>query len=95
MTNSVAAIASIPGNAAAGQFLKVEFQMATAPGALAVPGLKVGDVMLTAVRLDQNIDYSGSSFFEAIVSVDDQLQQRVSNTPGGYQFSCLFYRNLG
>jgi len=58
----------------------VSVQGINGPGAISVPGVRVGDVVLITTY-SGNIILGGSSFLEAAVTVDDQIQQ------GSYNFS--------
>lgn len=68
-----------------------EFNGLSSPGAVSVPGLKVGDwVVMTAPA--GNIPQFGGLDFENVVSVDDQLQQTSPADLSPYTFKSVFFR---
>lgn len=69
------------------------FDEVASPGAISVPGLKVGDTMiaLSAPALGPG-SLIGLGWYEAIVSVDDEIQQLTSTTTPGSTFTAIFVR---
>lgn len=77
--------------------ISVTFDMLASPGGISIPGLEVGDVMLSLSSVNTsspngNASFMGSGFFEAIVSVADEIQQNVSTSPAGNTFTAVFFR---
>lgn len=78
-------------------FITVTFPQASSPGAISISGLKVGDVMLSLSFQDTgsprgNASVLGNGWYEAVVSVDDELQQNISTSPSGNVLTAVFYR---
>ena len=77
--------------------MSVSFAMVSSPGPVSVTGLKVGDVTI-AISFDNTssprspASVIGNGFFEAVVSVDDEIQQLVSTTNPGDVFNAVFLR---
>lgn len=73
------------------------FDEVASPGPVSVPGLKVGDVMLALSSVNTTGSFGNGSlmatgFYEAIVTVDDELQQNVPTTSPGNTFTAVFLR---
>lgn len=77
-------------------FLTVTFTQLTSPGSVSIPGLKSGDV-LVSLNFDPptgDVTLTGLPWYEGIVTVDDELQQKNSTTtPKGLR--ALFVRGAG
>ena len=77
--------------------LTATFVQAASPGPISVPGLKVGDVMIAISAADTSGSFGngsliGTAFYEAVVSVDDEIQQNVSTTTPGATLVATFFR---
>lgn len=66
-----------------------DFQGGTTSGAVAVPGLKVGD-RVVHVTQGANGDYDG--YFEKVVTVDDEIQQLIAADISSLTLEVLVYR---
>lgn len=74
-------------------FIAVEFTQSAEPSSISLPGLKVGDTLI-ALNFsggDSHSPLGGHGWFEGIVTVDDELQQKASTTAPA-SFRALFVR---
>ena len=70
--------------------VRVQFDASALPGPCAVRGLQVGDVLLVLLASDGTAGNHG--FFETVVTVDDELQQRRALV--GHSFDAIFLRGV-
>jgi hypothetical protein len=91
---TVTVLSSVPG-AAVAEFIQATFTMIASPGAISVPGLVSGDIIISATNVNNNTTLMSANTFESIVSSNDQIVQNVGDAPsGGIPVSALFYRPL-
>lgn len=69
--------------------IKATFSGGTAAGAISVPGVKVGDVI---VQIADAGDTARPGYFENMVSVDDEIQQFNSNDFSSITFTAVLVR---
>ncbi len=70
--------------------IRAKFDGIDSPGPCAVPEVVAGDVLLWVLASDGTIGNHG--FFEPIVTVDSELQQKKPLT--GHSFDAIFLRGL-
>lgn len=77
-------------------WISASFEGLHGSGAVSVPGLKVGDrvVYLIGNLPGGPANFMGSTNFEMIVSVDDELQQNSTSYLDGTIFDVLVYRGF-
>ena len=56
-------------------FLKVSFTGRNGTGAISVPGLRVGDIVVCGVNVTNTSPIVPGTSYEVVVSVDDEIQQ--------------------
>jgi len=69
--------------------MKVTFSGRATSGAISVVGVKVGDVI---VRITDPGNTSIDSYFEGMVSVDDEIQQNTNNDFSTLTFTGVLVR---
>jgi len=82
--------------------LRLSFTNLSAPGSISVPDLKAGDVMIWCLQTPPagqgNVGYVfPQGEFEAIVSIDGQLQQTGNfgaGTAGTFSLDAIFLRGV-
>lgn len=88
----------MPASVSTPTFVTATFDEVAAPGPASCPGLKVGDVMLSLSCADTSASFGNGSLmsiglFEAVVTVDDEVQQNFSTTDPGSTFTATFLRS--
>lgn len=83
---------------AAASFVRASFVGVTGPGVISVPDLVVGDVIIWlsyGSSAPLNVRYDEiSTFFEAEVSVDDELQQTVAEDLSAVTINIICLRGV-